>query len=273
MKQPMKDRYGRWAVVTGASSGIGEAWLRALAAQGLNVAIAARRSERLEALASEARRQHGVEIRTIEADLSTAAGIESVVKAVADVDLGVVVSNAGATNPGAFLAHPVADRLASVNLNVVASVDFAHQLGTRLVEQGRGAIIFTGSTSAYSPVPMLASYAASKAFVGSFAQALHMEWKPHGVDVMVCHPGPTRTEMVKMDGVDFDAVPIMWMTADQVVAAALKGLGRKSEVIPGVGNRMQRFMFTRLMPRRLSRSIWATLMKRVTDRELHSSQQ
>ncbi|MEE9414826.1 MAG: SDR family NAD(P)-dependent oxidoreductase, partial [Acidimicrobiales bacterium] len=179
------ERYGPWALVTGASSGIGEAFARRLAADGVNLVIAARRIDRLEALAVELKAIHDIEVRPVRADLSTEDGVDAIEKAVADVDVAIVVSNAGAAHPGAFLRKDVHDELDIVRLNVTTPVQIAHQFGERLVARGKGAVIFTGSTSAFGGVPMMANYAATKAFIGSFAEGLYREWKPQGVDVLV----------------------------------------------------------------------------------------
>ncbi len=261
-------RYGPWALVTGASSGIGEAFAHRLAADGMHVVIVARRIDRLDALAARLEQAHGVQVRPVGADLSTDDGLDAVAKAVADIDLAVVVSNAGAVRPGAFLRKPLDAELDVVRLNVAATVRVAHEFGERLVGRGSGALILTGSTSAFAGTPLLANYAATKAFVGTFGEGLHREWRPLGVDVLVVHPGPTRTEMVEGDGVDFSAVPMFWMSADAVAASALRSLGRRSVLVPGVPNKVQRFVFTRLLPRRTATFVWGALMRRITDSDL-----
>lgn len=264
----LAENYGPWALVTGASSGIGAEFARRIAADGVNVVIAARRLDRLESLAAEIRKNHDVAVRPVESDLTTREGIDALEKAVADIDLAIVVNNAGAASPGAFLKTDVDAQLGTVKLNVTTPVELAHLFGERLVNRGRGAMIFTGSTSAYAGVATLANYAATKAFVGTFAEGLHREWRKHDVDVLVVHPGPTRTEMVQMDGVNFDAVPMNWMTPEKVADKAIGSLGRKAVLIPGTANKVQRFVFTRLFPRRATSAIWSTLMGRVTDPSL-----
>lgn len=258
-------RYGTWALVTGASSGIGQALARRLAADGLNLVVAARRLDRLEDLAAELRSANGVEVRTVRVDLSADDGVDLLEKAVADVDLGLVVANAGSAHPGSFLRVTVEEQLEVLRLNVTTPLEMAHRLGGRLVERGRGALILTGSTSAFAGTAMLANYAATKAFVGTLAEGLSREWAPVGVDVTVVHPGPTRTEMVDMDGVDFGRVPVAWMDPEQVAEAAVRGLGRRAVIIPGLANRFQAFVFTRMLSRRVASRIWSALMGRVTD--------
>lgn len=264
----LAEKYGNWALVTGASSGIGEAFARRLAADGVNVVIAARRLERLESLADELSVDYDVQVRPVRADLSEQDGIDAIEKAVADIDLGIVINNAGAAYPGAFLKTSAEDQLDIIRLNVTTPVQLAHIFGERLLSQGRGAMIFTGSTSAFAGTPMLANYAATKAFVGTFAEGLAAEWGKQGVDVLVVHPGPTKTEMVEMDGVDFNSMPMSWMTPEQVAERALGSLGKKSTLVPGAVNKIQRFIFTRLMPRRAATAVWGTLMGRMTDEHL-----
>ncbi len=264
----LEKTYGPWAVVTGASSGIGQEFARRLAADGVNLVLAARRIDRLQALATELEHAHGIEARPVQADLGHREGVDAIEKAVADVDLAIVISNAGAAHPGAFLRTDVDRQLAMVGLNVTTPVDIAHRLGERLVDRGRGAIVFVGSTSTFAGVPMLSSYAAAKAFVGAFAEGLHGEWRKLGVDVLVVHPGPTRTEMVQTDGVDFGAMPMNWMQPDQVVTKTFSALGRKPAVFPGAINKMQRLIFTRLLPRRTTSAVWGGLMRNLTAEEL-----
>lgn len=264
MKQNLQ-RYGSWALVTGASSGIGAAMARRLADDGLNLVVAARRLDRLTELADELRSTRGVEVRPVQVDLSTDDGVDLLEKATADIDLGLMVANAGAAHPGAFLRTSLEDQLDVLRLNVTTPLEMVHRFGGSMVARGRGAVIVTGSTSAFAGTAMLANYAATKAFVGTLAEGLHREWADAGVDVAVIHPGPTRTEMVDMEGVDFGAVPVAWMTAEQVADAAAKGLGKRAVIIPGVVNRIQTFVFTRLLGRRAASAIWSTLMGRVTD--------
>lgn len=267
----LKDQYGPWALVTGASSGIGEQFARRLAADGVNVILAARRVERLEQLRDELEPQHQIEIRPEQADLSTREGVDAISKAIADVDLGIVVNNAVAAHPGAFLINAVEDQLDIVRLNVTTPVEVAHVAGEQLVRRGKGAMIFVGSTAAFAGVPLMANYAATKAFVGTFAEGLRKEWDKAGVDVLVVHPGPTRTEMVEMDGIDFHSMPMNWMTPERVVQTSFKAVGHKAVLLPGAINKVQRFIFTRLLPRRVTTSIWGALTAKMTNDDLSAS--
>ena len=260
--------YGPWAVVTGASSGMGREFARQLASEGFDLVVAARRVERLDELGSELATDYGTTVRAVQADLTDPAGIEAVAKATADIEVGLVVNNAGSATPGAFLKVPLEDQLAMVELNVNAPVQLAHALGGRLVEQGRGGFIFVGSTSGFTGAPYVSNYAATKAYLGSFGEGLRVEWAEHGVDVLVVHPGPTKTEMVETEGLDFGKVPVAWMTAEAVARKSLKALGRRSVLIPGAPNKLIHFVTTRLLPRQASVAMWGMLMRRATDPEL-----
>ena len=264
----MAAKYGPWALVTGASSGSGRAFAERLAGDGVNLVVAARRLGRLEELANELTASHGVEVRPVAADLSGPEGVDAIDKAIADVDLAIVVTNAGTGQPGGFLRSPVETQLDAVRVNVTSPMEIAHRTGARLVARGRGAMIFTGSTSAFGGVPLMANYAATKAFVGTLAEGLRAEWRPRGVDVLVVHAGPTRTEMVQVEGVDFDSAPIRRMEPGEVADAALRSVGRRAVLVPGAANKVQRLVFTRLLPRRAATAIWGALLRRATDERL-----
>ena len=185
--------------------------------------------------------------------------------ATADLTVGLLVNNAGAAQPGAFLSTDLESRTRSVTLNVMVPMQLAYHFAAKMSQHGRGGIIFTGSMAGYTGSPYLANYAATKAYLLQFGQALSVELKPKGVDVLVVSPGATRTEMAEMDGFDQSKVPMPWMDADAVAAEGLRQLGRKSAVIPGFMNRMMSFMATRLMPRQTAMSMFGSMMSRAMD--------
>lgn len=265
-QQTFKEKYGPWALVTGASSGIGAELARQLAAKGLNVSVAARRKERLESLVLEMERQHGVQSRAIAVDLTAPDYLDVIKSATNDIEIGLLVNNAGSGVPGAFLKQELAGRTRIVQLNVTAPMQMAHLFGQKMSQRGHGGILFVSSTSAFSGTPYMANYAGTKAFVLSLGEALHVELKPQGVDVTVLVPGPTRTEMVKAEGTDFSSMPdMMWMNADQVAAAGLNGLGQKRVVVPGGMNKVMRFMMTRVMSRSAASDMFGGMMKKAMD--------
>jgi short-subunit dehydrogenase len=225
-------------LITGASSGIGAAIARELASRGHGVTLAARRRERLEALAAELAEGHGVRAEAISADLGDAAGRDRLAAQVDELGLTVevLVNNAGFGGSG--------DRrrlVAMVELNCVALLDLQERYRSVMVERGRGAVINIASTAAFQPLPGTATYAATKAFVLSLSEAAHEELKGTGVTVTAVCPGPVRTEFMEVAGLDSaeDQVPgVFWSSAEAVAKAAVDAAASgKRAIVPGLLNR------------------------------------
>ncbi|MFN8021979.1 MAG: SDR family oxidoreductase [Acidimicrobiales bacterium] len=223
------------ALVTGASSGIGEAMVRLLAAQGVPVVVVARRRERLDELAGELT---GVEV--LAADLTTDDGLDAVVSRVTDGDrpVDLVVNNAGFGTSGAF--HELdADRLdREIGLNVRALTRLSHAALGTMLPRGRGYLLNVSSVVSFQPAPKLAVYAATKAYVTSLTESLHEEARGTGVHVTALCPGLTRTEFQSVSNSDDYAgqyPAFAWLTAEQVAEGGLRDVaaGRATSV-PGV---------------------------------------
>jgi hypothetical protein len=257
-----RERFGPWAVVTGASSGIGAEFARQLAARGIAVALVARRRERLEALAAELVASHGVDVRVVERDLAAAGGAEALLADVAALDVGLLVNNAGVGLKGRLvdIEPHVLRRL--VELNCQVPLALAHGFGRRLVARGKGGIIMVASTGGFQALPWSAAYGASKGFDLLLGEALAVELRVDGVDVLTLAPGGTDTEGPMNTGVDPAKVPGKLMAVGPVVRAALAGLGRRTLVIPGAGNRAAAWA-TRLVPRTVAARAAGRIMKRV----------
>jgi short-subunit dehydrogenase len=256
-------RYGPWAVITGASSGIGAELASQLAARGLSLVLCARRKDRLEALAAELTRAHGVEVRVLELDVGSSGFVDALLTAIDGLDVGLVVSNAGFGEKGPFLESDVARDLQMLDVNCRAYLLMAHAFAKRLVARGRGGMIFTSSTAAFQGLPFTAHYAATKGYGLQLAEGLWYELKPHGVDVLALCPGPTDTEGPRRTGVDPDKVPVKMMSAAAVASAALEGLGKVPVVVPGATNRLAHLL-VKVLPRRLSTEIAGRMIKRAT---------
>lgn len=186
-------RYGPWALVTGASDGIGWAFASCLAAQGINVVLAARREALLNQKALELREKFGIETRVIAVDLATPEAANHVVAQTRDLDIGLIIEAAGYGSLGALVDLDVASELAMVDLNCRSVVLLTHAFARRFKEQGRGGIVLLSSIVAFQGVPLSATYGATKAFVQSFAEALRAELRPHHVDVIASAPGPVTS--------------------------------------------------------------------------------
>lgn len=261
-RDPLGTRYGGWALVTGASAGIGAAFARALARDGMPCVLTARRADRLETLADEIRRSHGVETRVVAADLATAEGVEAVVAAVADLDLGVVVNNAGFGYAGRFDKQTL-DRLVDmVELNCVAVLRLAHRLLPGLATRGRGAMIITGSVAGHQPLARHGVYAATKAFDLLLGEALWAEYRDSGVDVLVLEPGATESEFVAVAG----EVRERGEPAADVVAAAFDALGHQPSVVSGWLNWL-RANAARFLPRSIAALVAEQVILRQTPPE------
>jgi short-subunit dehydrogenase len=254
----------RWALVTGASSGIGEAFARELGARGRAVVLVARRADRLEALV----RELGGDGRALAVPLDLAAAgageqLQALLRA-RGLEVDLLVNNAGIGHTGRFHEEPVERVLAMVDLNVRALVDLTRRFVPPMVARGSGAVVNVASMASFQPVPFLAVYAATKAFVLSFTEALSDELAGTGVRAQALCPGNIPTEFQRTAGtagLPFDRTPA---TAPRVVAAAsLDALERgPSLVIPGARDRAT-VALQRLVPRRWVRRIAGGLFRPV----------
>lgn len=253
------DQFGPWAVVTGASSGIGREFADQLAAAGINLVLVARRLTVLEDLGRELNRHSGIDFRAVGVDLSNPGALTPVAEATNDLDVGLVVSNAGTAMPGPFLQSDLEAQRAILRLNTAAHLGLSHHFGARLARRGRGGIILVSALGAIHGVPGLANTAATKAYVTSLGAGLHDELAKHGVHLTVLHPGPTRTPALTEMGLDPDKMPISPMPPDVCAREALSALARnRARCIPGRTNRLT----AALAPPALTRSVMARLLSR-----------
>jgi short-subunit dehydrogenase len=252
---------GRTALVTGASSGLGVEFARELAARGSNLVLVARRRDRMDALAAELREAHGCEVTVIARDLSTYRAGKTLM---ADLErrglsIDTVINNAGFGTYGP-LANEDADRIAEeVALNVSALVDITRGALPGMIERGLGTIVNVASTAAFQPLANFATYAATKAFVLSFTEAVWGETEHSNVRVLALCPGATATEFFDVAGSEAATGPMA--PASEVIAEAFSALERgKPSVIHGMGNKLPPFamrFFSRKTVIRLARSVMA----------------
>jgi short-subunit dehydrogenase len=232
-------KFGPCALVTGASSGIGAEFARQLASSGLNVVLAARRGSLLDQVGNELVQNFNVRTRSIVVDLSEEGFIERLGDAVKDLDIGLVVSNAGTGNPGNFLTQDRDELLRLFRLNAQAHLSIAHHFGPRLVARGSGAILLGGAMGAAHGIPFMANDAGSKAYVQSLGESLHVELRRHKVHVTVLVVPPTDTAIITKFGLDPATMPMKPMSTAQCVSEALRALQRnRSLCLPGTTNRL-----------------------------------
>lgn len=256
----LRERYGGWALVTGASAGIGVEFARALAKDGISLVLTARRGERLAALADELAKEHGVEVRPVACDLATPEGVEKCLAATEGLDLAILVNNAGVGYQGRFDKQAPERLVSMVQLNCAAPVALTVALLPRLRARGRGALIFTGSTAGSQPLPLHALYAATKAFDNLLAEGLWGELHGSGIDVLALEPGPTESEFQVAAG----EIPHAGEPADKVVRVAFRALGRQPSVVSGVFNWLRANLAMRLLPRSLVALVAKQVMERQT---------
>lgn len=254
-----KKRYGPWAVVTGASSGIGRAIALDLAAAGINAVIAARGRVELERLVAEIEQGSDVTGLVVSVDLSTLEGVLALELATRDLDVGLFVAAAGFGTAGEFLAGKEADELSMLDVNCRAVLLLSQHFGRRMVERGRGGMILFGSLVGFQGAPRAAHYSATKAYVQSLAEALHVELAPRGVDVLAAAPGPVRTGFGARARMRMGAAD----SAEAVARATLAALGRKMTVTPGPVSKLLT-MALMTAPRSLRVRIMAKIMGGMT---------
>ena len=244
-------------LITGASAGLGVEFVRQCVARGQEVVLVARRKDRLNQIAAEVGNAH-----VIAADLSDPEAATSVVTEVISRGLWVrtLINNAGFGLRGRFDELPLDRQLEMVDLNIRALTNLSFVVINDMVLRGGGSILNVASTAAFQPGPKMAVYFATKAFVLSFTEALHEEWKDRGIKVSALCPGPTRTEFGELAGIGtlgcFDRLS---MDAAPVVRAGLDGLeGNRAVVIPGTTNKLGAWS-TRFAPRSVVRQIAGSL--------------
>ncbi len=240
----------RWALVTGASSGIGLAIARELASLGIHVALSARSRDKLEALAATLATEFKVETQVIALDLASPSGASDLVAAMGDRPVDILVNNAGFGHWGPFAEMSWQDCKGLIDLDMTALTELTHLVLPGMRRRGRGHIMNISSIAAYAPIPDFAVYAAAKAYVRNFSEALDAELKGSGVRVLAVCPGGTRTDFSRAAGQRLNKLgESSLMTAEAVAKIAVKKMFRgRRTVVTGFPNAMVAFLL-RFLPR------------------------
>jgi hypothetical protein len=223
-------RYGPWALVTGASDGIGRDMAREIAARGVNVMLVARRYDRLEALAVELHDRFAVETAVIVCDLADPDAVNRLIDETGKHDIGLLAACAGYGTSGPLLDTDMSDELTMIDVNCRAVAALTKAFGKRLAARGRGGIVLMSSIVAFQGVANAANYAATKAYVQSLAEGLRVELSAKGVDIVASAPGPVDSGFADRAHMRMGATVSPSIVARSTVAA----LGRKSIVRPGL---------------------------------------
>ena len=234
----------RWALITGASSGIGAELARVFAAKGYSLLLSGRRGDRLARLAAELRGGHGIEAEALVFDLEEPAGPRALFGAVETkgIALHTLVNNAGFGLRGFFASLPFDQQVAMVELNAMALLKLSRLFLPGMIERGRGGILNVASTAAFQAGPKMAVYYATKAFVLSLSEALHEEVKRHGLTVTALCPGPVPTEFAERASLQMTRLvrmKFMTLSAEEVARQGVAGYEKgRAIVIPGPANKL-----------------------------------
>jgi short-subunit dehydrogenase len=261
-----RSRYGSWALVAGASEGLGAEFARQLAAKGLHIVPVARRQALLDDLAHELETEHVVEVRPISIDLADPDVASVLRERTQDLEVGLVVYNAALSPIGPFLERDLDEKLRVLDVNCRTPLILAHEFGRAMAARGRGGLLLMSSMSALQGSPLVATYAATKAFNLVLGEGLWEELRWQGIDVLAFCAGATRTpnyEASQPGKAPRFAPAVMEPAA--VVAEALACLGKTPSAIAGRGNRLGSFLMHRLFPRR-----WAVEIMGRTTRSMYS---
>lgn len=262
MKTSFKEQYGDWALITGATSGIGAELTSQIAAKGLNVVLVARKEKELAAYAASLQERYGVKTQTISADLSTTEGVEKVKQVGAAI--GLLVLAAGMEVNGAFEKNPIEKELKAVHINVTTTLMLTHHFSQGMVARKKGGILLVASLSGHMPNPYFANYAGTKAYVLNLGASLYGELQAKGVDVSILSPGLTNTPMVVDNGMDWGKTPMTAMDPSVVAEAGLAGLGKRLLTVPGGKNKMMAWM-AKHMPLAMQSSMNEKMVRKAID--------
>lgn len=228
-KERLLVNYGPWALVTGASSGIGRALAERIAEAGLNLLIVSRRKSILDSLALDWEKRYGVRVKGIAADVSTPDGVREVFAETEGLDIGLLVAAAGFGSSGNFLETSIEEELGMIDVNCSAVLRMVHHYGNRFAEEKRGGIILFSSLVAFQGTPYSANYAATKSYIQSLAEGLRVELAPFGVDVLSAAPGPVHSGFAEVANMEMKGA----LKSSEIALPILKALGRRGTVFPG----------------------------------------
>lgn len=254
-------KYGPWAVVAGASEGLGAAFAEALAARGMNLVLLARRAELLREVAESLRARHKIEVRDEVCDLARPDLASALEALTFGIDIGLAIYNAAYVPIGGFTGTSIDALLRVVDVNVRGPLIFSRIFAPRMVARGRGGIVLMSSLAGFQGAPRIAAYAASKAFNIILGESMWSELRPHGVDVVVSCAGAIRTPgFAKTATRDAPGT----LDASVVAERTLDALGLGPLVVPGAVNRLARFVMGRMLPRRSAIGIMARSTKELS---------
>jgi short-subunit dehydrogenase len=258
-KARLNAKYGKWAIVTGASSGIGLELATQLATAGLNLIIHSRHLDKLQEVEKQLKSLSSIEIKIVASDVSESTGIDTILQASQGLNIGLLVVSAGYGTSGNFTDSSLHAEINMLRVNCEALLSLTHYYSQQFAQQKRGGIILMSSMVAFQGTPYAANYAATKAYVQTLAEALAVELKPKGIDVLAAAPGPVESGFSQRANMKMS----MSLTPQEVGVPILKALGRKTTALPGLLTKLLVFSL-RTVPRWGKVKIMAKVMGGMT---------
>ncbi len=234
-----KEKYGDWALITGASSGIGKCFAETLAPMGFNLILVARSEKKLNHISIELSSSHSIKCRVIVADLTKEKSVNHIIEQTQDINIGLLINNAGYSLTGDFIADTQNSQTDLMKINSLIPMQLCHWFGQKMQVKGKGGIINVSSVSGIMPLPNWTTYSASKSFLKSFSESLWYELKPKGIDIIALCPGATKTNFHKTAKVNSNG-----LLPKKIVEAGIKKLGKTPSVIVGTSNKFLVFIMS-----------------------------
>lgn len=259
-KQKLKTKYGPWVLVTGASSGIGLELAVQLASAGCNLVLCARNIQRLQNAESQIRGRYDVETKLVAADMSEQIAIDHLIHSIQNLDIGLVILSAGYGTSGLFKDASLHTEINMLRVNCESILSLTHYFTQRFLSRGKGGIILLSSIVAFQGVPYAAHYAATKAYIQSLGEALAVELKPLGIDVLSAAPGPVMTGFGDRANMTIGRS----LRPSEISVPILRALGKKNTVLPGMLTRLLMFGLG-IVPRRMKVLIMKKVMAGMTN--------
>lgn len=260
----LKQKYGNWVLITGATSGIGKELALTFGEAGFNLVITGRREQLLADLGTQLFDSHQVEIIPLAGDLSKAEEVEKLIEETSHLPLGIIILNAGFGTSGNFRDADIAEEVNMLELNCKAVVKLAHHFTHHILQDHRkGAIVLMSSMVSFQGVPYAAHYAATKAYVQTLGEGLAVELKPNGIDVLCASPGPVNSGFASRANMKMN----MTLTPDQIAVPIIRVIGKKTTVLPGF---LTKFLVynLRMTPRRMRTRVMGKVMGGFTQHQL-----
>lgn len=262
-KERLLTKYGEWAIVTGASSGIGLELASQLAEAGFNIMIVARNLDKLKKVQDELETKFNIIILIVAADVSSSEGISKIIASSKDLKIGLLIVSAGYGTSGYFIDNSIYEEVDMLRVNCEALLILSHYYGQYFIQQKRGGLILLSSMVAFQGTPYASNYAATKAYVQTLAEGLREEFKPYGVDILAAAPGPVESGFGQRAKMKMS----MSLTPSQVGVPILRALGKSTTVLPGLLTKILVYSL-RMVPRNMKVKIMQKVMGGMTGHKL-----